>query len=180
MKPNSSLLCGVLSNSNSLYTSFKLLNEINAFLGITSMYMIVKNIHLIIIVLTLIFFITNFVLTLKTSTMVDNKILKIGPHILYTSFIITAVYMVSVNPVINLYPLVNGWVPSKMAGFVIYVLSITFALKWAKSTLWRVAGLVSALFWFAMTTRLGYADHLKLKDVSAYIDLGRSLLATIS
>lgn len=144
------------------------------------MYMLVKNTHLIIIAVTFIFFIINFVLMMKSSDMVNNKMLKIGPHILYTAFIITAIYMVSVNPLINFYPIVNGWLPSKLAGFVIYVLSITFALKWAKSTLWRIVGLISAVFWFAMTARLGYADHLKFKDTSAYIDLGHSLLATVS
>jgi uncharacterized membrane protein SirB2 len=144
------------------------------------MYMIVKNTHLIIITLTLIFFIINFVLMMKASNMINNKILKIGPHILYTFFILTAIYMVSVNPLINVYPIVNGWLPSKFAGFVIYVLSITFALKWAKSTLWRIVGLISALFWFAMTTRLGYADHLKFKDTTVYIELSQSLLVTIS
>jgi uncharacterized membrane protein SirB2 len=144
------------------------------------MYMIVKNTHLIIIALTFIFFIINFVLMMKASDMVNNKMLKIGPHILYTFFIITAIYLVSVNPLINFYPIVNGWLPSKLAGFVIYVLSITFALKWAKSTLWRIAGLISAVFWFAMTARLGYADHLKFKDTNAYIELGQSLLVTIS
>ena len=144
------------------------------------MYMIVKHTHLTIITLTFIFFIINFVLMMKSSDMVNNKMLKIGPHILYTAFIITAIYMVSVNPLINFYPIVNGWLPSKLAGFVIYVLSITFALKWAKSTLWRIAGLISAVFWFAMTARLGYADHLKFKDTNAYIELGQSLLVTIS
>ena len=144
------------------------------------MYMLVKNTHLIVITLTFIFFIINFVLTMKSSSMINNKMLKIGPHILYTVFLISAVYLVSVNPAINLYPLVNGWVPSKIAGFVIYVLSITLALKWAKSTLWRVAGLISAVFWFAMTARLGFAEHLKFKGTSAYIDSSQSLLAIIS
>ncbi len=152
----------------------------NKTLGNDNMYMIVKNTHLIIIALTFIFFIINFVLMMKASDMVNNKMLKIGPHILYTFFIITAIYLVSVNPLINFYPIVNGWLPSKLAGFVIYVLSITFALKWAKSTLWRIAGLISAVFWFAMTARLGYADHLKFKDTNAYIELGQSLLVTIS
>jgi uncharacterized membrane protein SirB2 len=145
--------------------------------------MIVKNAHLSIILLTFIFFIINFVLMMKGSDKVNNKLLKIGPHILYTLFICTAIYMLSVNPLINLYPIVNGWVPSKLAGLVIYVLSITFALKWAKSTLWRIVGLVSAIFWLAMTIRLGFSDRLKFKgiidDVNAYIDLGKSMITTM-
>jgi uncharacterized membrane protein SirB2 len=146
------------------------------------MYMIVKNAHLTIISLTFILFIINFVLTMKGSDKVNNKLLKIGPHILYTLFICSFIYLVTVNP-LNLYPFVNGWASSKLGGFVFYVLSITLALKWAKSTLWRFVGLISAIFWFAMSARLGFADHLKVKgmneDANAFIELGQSMLAAI-
>jgi uncharacterized membrane protein SirB2 len=144
--------------------------------------MIVKHTHLTIIALTFIFFIINFVLTMKGSDKVNNKLLKIGPHILYTLFVCTFIYLVAVNP-LNLYPFVNGWASSKLAGFVIYVLSITLALKWAKSTLWRVVGFISALFWLVMSARLGFADRLKSKGISedsnAYIELGQSMLTVI-
>jgi uncharacterized membrane protein SirB2 len=142
--------------------------------------MIVKNAHLTIIALTFIFFIINFTLMMKGSNRVNNKLLKIGPHILYALFVCTAVYMLSVNPLINLYPIVNGWVPSKLAGLVIYVLSITFSLRWAKSTLWRIAGLISVIFWLVMTIRLGFSDRLKFKNIDAYIDQGQSMLSAIS
>jgi uncharacterized membrane protein SirB2 len=146
------------------------------------MYMIVKHAHLTIILLTFVFFIINFVLTIKKSDAVNNKILKIGPHILYTFFVITFIYMVAVNP-LNLYPFVNGWASSKLAGFVLYVLSITFALKWAKSNLWRFVGLISAIFWLLMTAKLAFAHHLKVKgaegDVNAYIDTVHSIVAAI-
>ncbi|MFT6776914.1 MAG: putative membrane protein SirB2 [Paraglaciecola sp.] len=146
------------------------------------MYIIIKHIHLTIISLTLIFFIINFVLTMKGSDKVNNKLLKIGPHILYTLFIVTFIYLVSVNP-LNLYPFVNGWASSKLGGFVFYVLSITFALTWAKSTLWRIMGFISAVFWFVMSARLGFADHLKVKgiseDTNAFIELGQSIVVAI-
>jgi uncharacterized membrane protein SirB2 len=146
------------------------------------MYMIVKNAHLTIIALTFIFFMINFVLTMKGSDKVNNKLLKIGPHILYTLFACTFIYLVIVNP-LKLYPFLNGWASSKLAGFVIYVLSITFALKWAKSNAWRIAGLISAVFWLVMSARLGFADHLKLKSVNeeanAYLESAQSMLAAI-
>jgi uncharacterized membrane protein SirB2 len=119
---------------------------------------------------------------MKGSDKVNNKILKIGPHILYTLFILTFIYLVSVNP-LNLYPFVNGWASSKLGGFVLYILSITLALKWAKSTVWRMVGFISAVFWFVMSARLAYADHLKLKgaseDANAYIELAQSMLVAI-
>ena len=146
------------------------------------MYMIVKHAHITIIALTFIFFIISFVLTMKGSDKVNNKLLKIGPHILYTLFICTFIYLITVNP-LNLYPFVNGWASSKLGGFVLYVLSVAFALKWAKSTLWRIAGLISAVFWLVMSGRLAFADHLKVKgiseDTNAYLELAQSALAAI-
>ena len=146
------------------------------------MYMIVKHAHLTIIALTFLLFIVSFILTLKQSDKVNHKILKIGPHILYTFFVVTFIYMLIVNP-LNLYPFVNGWGSSKLAGFVFYVLSITFALKWAKSTIWRYVGLVSAIFWIAMSARLGFADHIKnkgaLEDAQTYIEIAQSTLVAL-
>ncbi len=147
-----------------------------------AMYMIVKHAHLTIILLTFVLFIISFVLTIKKSEMVNNKLLKIGPHILYTLFVITFVYMVAVNP-LNLYPFVNGWASSKLGGFVLYVLSITLALKWAKSNLWRFVGLISAIFWLVMSAILAYADNLKVKvaaaDPNAYAEFVQSMVAAI-
>jgi uncharacterized membrane protein SirB2 len=147
------------------------------------MYMIIKHTHLTIIALTLLFFLINFLLTIKGSDKVNNKLLKIGPHILYTLFIATAIYLVLVNP-LNLYPFVNGWASSKLAGFVMYVLSITFALKWAKSNIWRFVGFISAIFWFVMSAKLAYADRLKVKglneDTNSYIELVQTVLVAVS
>lgn len=144
--------------------------------------MIVKHAHLTIIALTFIFFIINFVLTMRGSDKVNNKLLKVGPHVLYTLFICSFIYLVVVNP-LNLYPFVNGWASSKLGGFVLYVLSITLALKWAKSTLWRVVGLLSAIFWLVMSARLGFAHHLKSKSIAdnanAYFEFSQSMLTAI-
>jgi uncharacterized membrane protein SirB2 len=140
--------------------------------------MIVKHTHLTIIALTFVFFIINFALTMKGSEKVNHKLLKIGPHILYALFIFTFVYLVIVNP-LNLYPFVNGWASSKLSGFVFYVLSITLALKWAKATAWRILGLISAVFWLIMTAQLGFADHIKTKDISENINTISELTQTL-
>jgi uncharacterized membrane protein SirB2 len=144
--------------------------------------MIVKHTHITIIALTFIFFIINFALTMKGSEKVNHKLLKIGPHILYALFIFTFIYLVIVNP-LNLYPFVNGWASSKLAGFVFYVLSITLALKWAKAIAWRILGLISAVFWLLMTARLGFADHIKTKGISENVntisELTQGLLTAI-
>lgn len=99
---------------------------------------------------------------MKGSEKVNNKFLKIAPHILFTLFIFTFIYLVSADP-LNLYSFVNRWASSKLGDFVLYAVSITFALKWAKSTLWRIVAFISAVFWIVMSARLGFADRLKVK-----------------
>ncbi|WP_246047276.1 SirB2 family protein [Colwellia ponticola] len=145
--------------------------------------MMIKHTHLTIIALTFILFVISFVLTIRASDKANNKLLKVAPHILYTFFIGTIIYLAAVNP-LNLYPIFNGWASAKLAGFVFYVLSIAFALKWAKTTLWRIAGFLSAVFWLAMTARLGFADHLKVENINeqatTYIELARSILTVTS
>lgn len=119
---------------------------------------------------------------MKNSDKVNNKLLKIGPHILYTLFVVTFIYMMSVNQ-IKINPMVNGWAASKLGGFVFYVLSIAFALKWAKSNVWRFAGLISAIFWLVMSAKLGFAHHMKVKgmgeETTAYIDYAQSMIAAV-
>lgn len=141
------------------------------------MYEIVKNTHLTIILLTVVLFLVSFVLTLKGSDKVNNKLLKIGPHILYTLFIITFIYLVG-HRMANELPLSYSWAFSKLGGFVFYVLSVALALKWAKKNLWRIVGFVSAIFWIVMSARLGYSKALMVKganeNTSAYIDIAQS------
>jgi hypothetical protein len=70
-----------------------------------------------------------------------------------------------------------------LGGFLLYVLSITFALKWAQSNIWRIVGLISAIFWLFMSARLAYAHHLKVKgsneDANAYIDFAQSIVVAV-
>jgi hypothetical protein len=92
--------------------------------------------------------------------------------------VITFVYLVLNNP-LNLYPFVNGWASSKLAGFVLYVLSITLALKWAKKRIWQFVGLLSAVFWLVMSARLGFADHLKVKGTNALLEIINTTLPNL-
>ncbi|WP_395342637.1 SirB2 family protein [Ningiella sp. W23] len=116
--------------------------------------MIASHLHLTAAVLTLVFFLLRFVLLLKQSSVLEQKWLKIMPHIADTFLLVTIVIMCLQFAV---YPIVNSWATAKLAGLIFYVLSIAFTLRWAKTTLWRIVGLVSALFWFVMTARLGLA-----------------------
>lgn len=118
------------------------------------MYMIAKHLHLTAAILTFVFFLLRFVLLLRQSPMLQQKWLKILPHVVDTLLIVTIVWLCLQ---LSIYPIANGWASAKLTGLVFYILSIFLTLRWAKTTTWRVVGAVSTVFWFYMTARLGLA-----------------------
>jgi len=116
------------------------------------MYEIAKGMHLSAVILTFLFFLIRFALLLKQSPMLQQKWLKITPHIADTLLLVTIIWLVILS---GIYPFMNGWASAKLAGLVFYILSIAFTLRWAKNNIWRMVGAVSVLFWVYMTARLG-------------------------
>lgn len=118
------------------------------------MYMIAKNLHLTAVILTFVLFLIRFVLLLRASDVLQQKWLKILPHIVDTLLLVTIVWLCIQ---LSIYPIANGWASAKLTGLVFYILSIFFTLRWAKTNVWRIVGAISTLFWLYMTARLGFA-----------------------
>ncbi len=112
------------------------------------MYMMAKHLHLTAIALSFALFVVRFVLTMKQSQMLQKKWLKITPHIVDTVLLISIV-LLCVE--LSLYPFVNEWATSKLIGLVLYILSVAFALKWARNNLMRVVGFAGAVAWLVVT-----------------------------
>ncbi|MGB3727613.1 MAG: SirB2 family protein [Glaciecola sp.] len=112
------------------------------------MYMMAKHLHLTAIALSFALFVVRFVLTMKQSQMLQKKWLKITPHIVDTVLLISIV-LLCVE--LSLYPFINEWATSKLIGLVLYILSVAFALKWARNNLMRVVGFAGAVAWLVVT-----------------------------
>jgi uncharacterized membrane protein SirB2 len=110
------------------------------------MYEMTKNLHLTFMLLSVLLFLTRFVLTLNASPILQKKALKIAPHIIDTLWIITAIGLCLM---VQQYPFVNPWVTEKLLAFVMYFFMVIFALKLAKTHLMRLIGVVGALSWLA-------------------------------
>ncbi|MGO4893602.1 SirB2 family protein [Flavobacterium sp. W21_SRS_FM6] len=110
------------------------------------MYEITKHLHLTIMLVSVLLFLSRFVLTIRGSNLLNKKALKIAPHIIDTIWIITAV---ALCVMLQQYPFVNGWVTEKLLAFVMYIFMVLFALKLAKTNLMRFIGLVGAISWLA-------------------------------
>ncbi|MGQ8365657.1 SirB2 family protein [Glaciecola sp. 1036] len=115
------------------------------------MYIMLKHLHQTSITLTFVLFLIAFVATMMDAPLAKKKWLKITPHILYTIVLITAV-AIWFTMGSQAYEL--NWLISKIIGFLLYVLSISFALKWARNNAMRIVGLLSAIAWLGVTASI--------------------------
>ncbi|MFW8590034.1 SirB2 family protein [Glaciecola sp. 2405UD65-10] len=120
------------------------------------MYMFAKHLHLTAIALSFSLFLIRFVLLMRNSPSLQKKWLKITPHIVDTVLIISIV-LLCVN--LSVYPFVNEWATSKLIGLVLYILSVAFALKWARNNAMRIVGLAGAIAWLAITASIAVSKN---------------------
>ncbi|HAG72526.1 MAG TPA: invasion protein [Gammaproteobacteria bacterium] len=93
-------------------------------------YALIKNIHLAFAMLTTIGFCVRGVWMMTESSMLQKKLVKVLPHIVDTTLLISAVTLVVMS---GQYPWVAAWVGMKIALLVAYVVLGTFALKRGKN-----------------------------------------------
>lgn len=120
------------------------------------MYTFAKHLHLTAIALSFALFAVRFLLTLKQSDMLQKTWLKITPHIVDTVLLITIVILCVE---LSLYPFMNDWATSKLIGLVLYVLSVAFALKWARNNIMRAVGFAGAVAWLLVTGSIAVSKN---------------------
>ncbi|GBL03360.1 SirB2 family protein [Glaciecola sp. KUL10] len=111
------------------------------------MYEMAKHIHLSVVVVSVALFIVRFIFLMKGSELMKKKALKVVPHVVDTFLLISAIWLVTMSPMVN----VDGWLASKIVGLVLYIVSGLFAFKWAKNNRMRLLGFFSAMIWLSVT-----------------------------
>lgn len=114
-------------------------------------YALIKNIHLAFAMLTTIGFCVRGVWMMTESSMLQKKLVKVLPHIVDTTLLISAVTLVVMS---GQYPWVAAWVGMKIALLVAYIVLGTFALKRGKNkqirTVFFAASILILLALFAV------------------------------
>ncbi|MFN3544443.1 MAG: SirB2 family protein [Thiobacillus sp.] len=109
-------------------------------------YMLVKQLHLVTIVVTLVLFVLRGIWMLAESPLLKARWVRIVPHVndtlLLGSGLALAVLM-------GQYPLVDGWLTAKFFALIAYIVLGTVALKRGRTRGVRIAAWVAALFVFA-------------------------------
>lgn len=90
------------------------------------MYLILKNTHIILALLSLTLFVVRAVWSVNASPKLQQKWAKIVPHIIDTLLLASAVYLMMAS---HQYPFADSWLTAKLIALIAYIGTGTFAIK---------------------------------------------------
>lgn len=116
------------------------------------MYLVLKHTHMTCAVLTILLFTLRGYWMLINSSALQQRWVKIVPHIIDTVLLTTAIVM---TITISQYPFTADWLTAKLIALIAYIVLGSIALKRGKTKAIRVAALLLAwgcvgyIFWVA-------------------------------
>lgn len=105
-------------------------------------YLAIKHIHLSCVALSISFFITRGIWMLRESPKLQQRWVKIAPHIIDTLLLCSALTLAWMS---NQWPFEQPWLTAKVLGLIAYILLGTIALKRGKTRQVRLAAWLIAL-----------------------------------
>lgn len=106
------------------------------------MYLALKHTHLTFAALSILFFILRGFWMFSTPEKLQQRWVKIAPHIIDTLLLATAI---ALTFTINQYPFNEGWLTAKLIALIAYIVLGTIALKRGKTRAIRTLALIMAL-----------------------------------
>lgn len=113
------------------------------------MYTGLKHLHVLLVVLSVGFFIIRAIWLLRGNAMLQRKWVKITPHVVDTALLAAAIAMVSMVPWLS-----QPWLWEKLVLVVMYIGWGFYLFKFAKTTGSQVAGLAGAVTCIAAIAHL--------------------------
>ena len=122
-------------------------------------FIILKNIHLTCIALTFILFSVRGFWMLIESNKLQQKWVKIAPHIVDTFLLLIGVAL-AIKLQIN--PMEYLWLGEKLLAVVAYIFTGLFTLKLARNNVMRVIGYLGAMGWIMLVIRIAMTKQTVL------------------
>ena len=105
-------------------------------------YMLLKQIHIMLAVTTLISFVIRGYWMITDSSLLHSKWVKTIPHVIDTLLLSSAVALMIMA---GFYPWILDWVAAKILLLLLYIVLGTIALKRGKTKTQRIAAFIAAL-----------------------------------
>ncbi len=109
-------------------------------------YLAIKHLHVTTIALSGLFFLLRGFWMFGGSGMLQQRWVRIVPHIVDTLLLVTALILVFWSAQ---YPFVQNWLTAKVLALVVYIVLGTIALKRGKTRSVRIAAFMAAVMTFA-------------------------------
>ncbi|MDN3648685.1 SirB2 family protein [Reinekea marina] len=106
------------------------------------MYLMIKHLHMLSAMISISFFIVRAFWSVRESPLLQQKWVKISPHIIDTVLLVCALYLAS------FWPLSTGWIWVKVVALVAYIIVGTFAIKRGKTPKSRGLFAIAAILIF--------------------------------
>ncbi|WP_342608204.1 SirB2 family protein [Vibrio tritonius] len=117
------------------------------------MYVFLKNLHLLTIGISVFLLSIRYVLMMMDSPKLQNKFLKIFPHVNDTALLLTGIALIYITGFVPWSPAVT-WMMSKLTCVIAYIALGFFALKIGRNKMLRTFAFFGALGWLAMAGKI--------------------------
>jgi uncharacterized membrane protein SirB2 len=118
------------------------------------MYFALKHLHMLCAAISIIGFIVRGALRIQGSGLLQNKFVKIAPHVVDTVLLVTAIGLaISIQQ----YPFTSGWLTAKLIGLFVYIGLGVVALRIAKTQTVRVIAYLAAIAVFFYIGSVAFA-----------------------
>ncbi|MEH0666554.1 SirB2 family protein [Vibrio scophthalmi] len=117
------------------------------------MYEGLKHFHLLTIAISATLLSVRFALMMANSKLLENKFLKVFPHINDTFLLLSGIYLIVITGFIPFTP-AAPWLTEKLTCVLAYIALGFFALKLGRNKLLRTFSFFGALGWLAMAGKV--------------------------
>ncbi|GGQ17961.1 SirB2 family protein [Shewanella litoralis] len=118
-----------------------------------SLYPAVKHSHMLLVALSVTFFIVRFVLHLRQSPIMEKKFVKVAPHVIDTFLLLSGFTLCFM---IKQYPFVDPWMTEKIICVVAYIALGIMALKSNRNKLFKFFAFIGAIGWVVLAAKLAH------------------------
>lgn len=118
------------------------------------LYVALKHLHMLCAAISIVGFIVRGALRIQGSALLQNKFVKIAPHIVDTVLLLSAIGLAIT---IQQYPFVSGWLTAKLIGLFVYIFLGVVTLRIARTQPVRIVAYLAAIAVFFYIGTVAFA-----------------------
>ncbi|MEM7016800.1 MAG: SirB2 family protein [Pseudomonadota bacterium] len=117
------------------------------------MYLIIKNIHILCVIVTFALFLIRGIWMIQESDMLKQKWVRITPHVVDTFLLLSAIILMVMS---SQYPFAQGWLTAKLIALIVYIGLGVMAFRVAQKKIIKIGFWIDALLVFGYMVLVAY------------------------